>query len=141
MDKVVAEEPYNVIRPRATTPTVAYATVSGNGSHRVSEVASGFASFETLGTVEYIVELGYQVNVSNGAMTGISNISFNIPYISVGGTWGSISFPSYCYATNAGVTANYVITKTVNVPVIGDVSIGVKAENVNEIFSLLTNLA
>lgn len=138
--KVVAKEPYNVIRPRATTPTVAYATVSGNGIHSVSDVAYGYITFNEIGAMEYGVELGYQVHVNNGRMTGVSGIYLNVFNLASYGSWEMGSCPSYCNATNAGVTANYTVTKEIRVPIDG-VSIGIKAESSNEIFSLLTNLA
>ena len=81
----------------------------------------------------------YRVTVSNGKFTDLSSISFDIPYISAAGSWGSTSFPSYCNNTNYGVTANYLITKTVEIG-IGDFSFEIKSETDNEIFALLTSL-
>lgn len=49
--------------------------------------ASGLASFEQIGTLEYIVELGYTVDVSNGKFTGLTNIHFDIPYIGNSGSF------------------------------------------------------
>lgn len=124
---------------RTTKPSTAYASVSGNGSHSVSTKAYGLASFDTLGTVEYSVELGYKVTVKNGKISNISSISFDIPYISAAGSWGKTSFQSYRKDSNCGVTANYVITKTVEIAV-GRFSVEIKSETDNEVFALITNL-
>lgn len=138
-ESVSSETQLPIVLPRTTTPSTAYETVSGNGNHYVSAEAYGLASFDTLGTVEYLVELGYRVTVSNGKFTNLSSISFDIPYISAAGSWGNTRFPSYCQDTSCGVTANYDITKTVEVGV-GDFSFEIKAETDNEIFALLTSI-
>lgn len=100
----------------------------------------GLAEFETLGTLEYTVELGYHVTVEDGEITDVNNISFNITGLDASGSWGDTSFPSYHSGTHAGVTANYTITKTVYIPIIGSIEFGVHAEYANEIFALLTTL-
>ena len=112
--EVVANEPQRtMVMPRTTDPTTVYETVSSDGTHNLSAEAYGLASFDSLGTVEYLVELGYRVTVSNGKFTNLTSISFDIPYISAAGSWGDTSFPSHCLDYNCGVTANYVITKTI----------------------------
>lgn len=136
----VANEPQRtLIMPRTTDPTTVFKTVSSDGNHYLSGEAYGLASFDTLGTVEYLVELGYRVTVSNGKFTDLTSISFDIPAISAAGSWGDTSFPSHCLDYNCGVTANYVITKTVEIG-IGDFSFEIKAETDNEIFALLTSI-
>lgn len=137
VDDVVGNETPIVPRPRTTTPTTAYKTVFGNGTHYVTAEAYGLASFDSLGTVEYLVELGYSVTVTKGVFTNLSNISFDIPYVSAAGSWGHTRFPSYYTDTVAGVTANYDITKTVEVSV-GNFSFEIKSETDNEVFPLLT---
>ncbi|EOD00461.1 hypothetical protein [Caldisalinibacter kiritimatiensis] len=139
IEEVVSKEPKSP-QTRSTTPTTGYATVSGDGNHYVSSEAYGLASFDSLGTVEYLVELGYSVTVSNGVFTDLTSISFDIPYISAAGSWGNTRFPSYCTDTSAGVTANYDITKSVEIGV-GDFSFVIKTETDNEIFALLTSIA
>lgn len=133
------EEQLELIMPRTTYPTTAYATISGNGTHTVSAETYGLASFDTLGTVEYSAILSYKVPVSNGKITGLSSISFDIPHISAAGSWGNLSLPSYNTSTHVGVTANYTITKTVEIS-IGDFEFVIKSETDNEVFALLTNL-
>lgn len=135
----VSKEPQAII-PYSVSPSSIYRTVSGNGPHYVSAIANGLANFDTLGTVEYQVELGYKVTVTNGKFTNLTSISFDIPYVSAAGSWGHTRFPSYCKDYNCGVTANFDITKTVEVGV-GDFSFEVKSETDNEVFALLTNLA
>jgi len=138
--EAVSNEPQNTTpRLRSTDPSTANKTVSGNGNHYVSAEAYGLASFDTLGTVEYLVELGYRVTVTNGSFTDLTSISFDIPYISAAGSWGNTRFPSYCTASSCGVTANYDITKTVEIG-IGDFSFEIKSETDNEIFTLLTSI-
>ena len=138
--EVVSKEPQRTVAlTRPTDPTTARETVSGNGTHNVSAQAYGLASFDTLGTVEYLVELGYTVTVSNGKFTKLSNISFDIPQISAAGSWGNTRFPSHCEPANCGVTANYDIVKTVEIGV-GDFSFEIKSETDNETFALLTSL-
>ena len=139
IEEAVGNETPVAPHPRTTTPTTAYETVSGNGNHYVSAEAYGLASFDSLGTVEYLVELGYRVTVTNGVFTNLTSISFDIPYISAAGSWGNTRFPSHCTNTNAGVTANYDITKTVEIG-IGDFSFEIKSETDNEIFALLTSI-
>lgn len=137
--EAVANEPKsNIPTTRSTNPSAGYAKVSGNGTHYVSAQAYGLASFDTLGTVEYLVKLGYKVTVSNGNFTNITGISFDIPTISAAGSWGNTRFPSSCSAKNCSVTANYDITKTLEVGV-GDFSVIVKSETDNEVFALLTS--
>lgn len=140
IEEAVRNEPPTSPRPRTTTPTTAYATVSGNGNHYVSAEAYGLASFDTLGTVEYLVELGYRVTLNNGTLSNVNSISFDIPYISAAGSWGSTRFPSYANGGNAGVTANYIITKTLEIG-LGDFSFEIKSETDNEIFALLTSVS
>ena len=139
IEEAVSNETPAVPRPRTTTPRTAYETVSGNGNHYVSAEAYGLASFDSLGTVEYLVELGYRVTVTNGKFTNLTSISFDIPYVSAAGSWGNTRFPSYYTDTSAGVTANYDITKTVEIG-IGDFSFEIKSETDNEIFALLTSI-
>ncbi len=137
--KIVANEKKSPIT-RTTTPQTVRKTVSGDGRHTVNAEASGLASFEQIGTLEYIVELGYTVDVSNGKFTGLTNIHFDIPYIGNSGSFGDITLPSHCTNTNAGVTANYTISKTVTVSV-GDFGVDVITKTDNEIFSLLTSIS
>lgn len=136
--ETVSQEPKLKI-PRVTDPLIVYETVSGDGNHDVSAEAYGLASFKTLGTVEYIVELGYRINVQNGQFTRLTSSRFDIPHISSAGSWGNIRMPSHCTSTNAGITANYTITKTVEISV-GDFGFDIKSETANETFSLLTSL-
>ena len=138
-EAVSKEPPSELNKPRTTTPTTVYKTISGNGTHNISAEAYGLASFPTLGTVEYLVEFGYRLTVSNGQITGMSNISFNIPYISTAGSWGGLSVPNYVFPSSAGATANYTITKTIEIP-IGNFSFTIKSETDNEIFAILTTL-
>lgn len=140
IEEVVSKERQSeLIVPRTTDPTTAYATISGNGTHTVSAETYGLASFDTLGTVEYLANLSYRVVVSDGEITGLSSISFDIPYISAAGSWSNLSLPFHNTATNAGVTANYTITKTIEIS-IGDFGFEIKSETNNEIFALLTSL-
>lgn len=136
--EAVSQEPKSAMT-RTTDPATVYRTVSGDGNHDVRAEAYGLARFNTLGTVEYRVELGYRVNVQNGRFTQVTSTRFDIPYISAAGSWGDLRMPSHCTSTNAGVTANYTITKSVQISV-GDFGFEIKSETDNEIFSLLTNL-
>lgn len=136
--EVVSKEPEKM-QARTTTPSVSYATVYGNGTHTVKATTQGLATFDTLGSVEYKATLQYRVTASNGVFTAVSNPTFDIPYISAGGSWGKVSLPSYYNGVNAGVTANYTITKTVSIPV-GNFSVDVKSETDKEVFALSTTL-
>lgn len=138
IEDVVSQEP-QTMQTRTTTPSVKYVTVYGNGVHTVKADTYGLASFDTLGTVEYKAQLQYRVTASNGVFTGVSNPFFDIPYISTAGSWGKVSLPSYYSGVNAGVTANYTITKTISVP-IGDMSFDIKSETDKEVFALSTTL-
>lgn len=138
IEEAVSNEPPTAPRPFTTTPTTAYATVSGNGTHYVSAEAYGLANFDTLGTVEYLVELGYRVTLTDGTLSNVTSISFDIPYISAAGSWGDTSFPSYASGSHAGVTANYTITKSLEIG-IDDFSFVIKSETDFEIFALLTS--
>lgn len=123
--------------PQSTSPSTVYRTVSGEGRHAVEAETYGLASFDTLGTAEYRVKLGYQLTVTNGSFTDLTNIAFDIPTISAASSFGNIRVVDYCNATSAGVTANFDITKTLTI----DPGFDVKAETDNEVFALLTNLA
>ena len=144
LDKEIAEyvkneETSTLVQPRTAFPSNSYETVSGDGTHQVEVVAGGLASFDTLGTLDYRVELGYRVTVRNGKFVSISSISFDVPYVGQGGSWGELSLPSYCTDYNCGVTANYVISKSVDLG-IGDFGITIKTETDKEYLSLETSI-
>lgn len=138
IEREVAKEPKTPVT-RSAYPASVTKTVSGEGNHNVSELVAGLASFDTLGTVEYTVELGYRLTVQNNKFTQLTDISFDIPYISGGGSWGDITIPSYCNDKHAGATANYTVTKSVEIS-IGNFGFEIKSETDNEVFSLITNL-
>jgi len=78
--------------------------------------------------------------VSNGEINNIGTINFDIYNMSSNtGSWGSVGLPNYCYPGYAGVTANYTVTKTIEIG-IEDFSIVLKAESVNDVFAVLTSL-
>lgn len=141
VEKFVSSEPKpELISPKSTTPTVVYETISGDGSHVVSGEAYGLASFESLGGLEYSVCLSYTVTVSNGEITGLSSINFDIDWMGFpSGGWEGLSIPFYTTSTHAGATANYTITKSVSIA-IGDFEFIIVTESDNEIFSILTTL-
>ncbi|MGF6375163.1 hypothetical protein M2140_000197 [Clostridiales Family XIII bacterium PM5-7] len=120
-----------------TTPTTKYAYVKGNGTHSVRSSASGLIKFNKVGAVEYLVELSYKAVVSGGKFVSKKNVSFDIPYISTGGTWGKVSLPGYIDDNSVGVTSNFEITKKLKVP-IGIGEIVVRSETKADIFALIT---
>jgi hypothetical protein len=139
--EIVGNEPASasMITMSATTP-VKYKTISGNGTHYISDQTSGLASFNTLGTVEYIAALHYTVTVSNGQITGLNSLGFSVPYISTAGGWEDVTIPFYSNANAAGATANYTISKTLEIS-IGDFAFEIRTEYDNEVFSILTTLS
>lgn len=137
INDVVSKEPK--IEARETDPAIAYETVSGDGTHYVSAEAYGYSSFPTLGAIQYIVELSYRATVKGGKFTSVSSASVDFPVIDVSGSYGKISLPSYCNNTSCGVTANYTITKSIDIP-LGDGSFTIKSESDKENFALITNL-
>lgn len=137
--EVVGNETSTQVRPQSVQPLTAFTTVSGNGKHNVSTEAYGLTNFDTLGDVEYIVQLGYQVTVKDGEFTNLTNISFDVINMSVGGSWGNTRFPSYYSGTSAGVTANFDVTKTVEASV-GGYPLIIKTETDNEVFGFYTNI-
>lgn len=141
VSKIVSKEPKSTLpMPRTVSPITAYANISGNGNHDISKTAYGLASFKSLGTLEYSVKLGYRATVTNGKISSVSRISFDIPYISnPSGSWGKLYAPSYVSDKSCGVTANFVITKTLTVG-IGGGGISIKEETDNEVFSITTKL-
>ncbi len=140
VDELASEEKIHPdVSLRSANPSSVHKTVSGNGNHRVSGRAPGIAHFGSLPGCEYMVELSYTATVSGGKFTNVSNISFDVPVIGASSEWGRLSFPSYCYDTSCGVTANFRITKTVSVP-IGNFSFDIKAETSEEVFAVLTSL-
>ena len=140
IDEVVRNESMETIpQMRTANPSAIEETVSGTGNQYVAAEAYGLASFDTLGTVEYSVVLSYRITISNEVFTGINNISFDIPSISTAGSWGNVSFSSYCIDKHCGVTASYLITKSIEIG-FGDFSFEVKSETDSEIFSLLARM-
>lgn len=137
INDVVSKEPK--IEARETDPAIVYETVSGDGTHYVSAEAYGYSSFPTLGAIQYIVELSYRATVKGGKFTSVSSASVDFPVIDVSGSYGKISLPSYCNNTSCGVTANYTITKSIDIP-LGDGSFTIKSESDKENFALITNL-
>lgn len=127
------------VQPCTAEPSVVYETISGNGSHRVTATAHGYSSFDTLGEAEYVVELSYYVVVRDGVMKNIDTPRINVTLYTSSCSWGNASLPSYCTDYSCGVTANYTITKTLEIPV-GPTGIPVKAETDPDSFALLTTL-
>ncbi len=140
VEEIVSQECQSkLITPYTTNPSTIRRIISGNGYHDISGETAGLASFDTLGTVEYMVSLSYRVNVKNNKITELKSISFDIPYISAAGSWGGLALPFHVTDTAAGVTANYTITKTLSIP-IGNFEFEIKSETDNEIFALQTRL-
>ena len=132
--KQVATEQRNAPILRTTTPSTGHAQVSkNNGTYHVKSNASGLVSFDKLGTLEYSLMLGYDVTVKNKKFTAVNNIDFDIPYVSRGGSWGSLNLSSYTADTSAGVTANYKLTKKLTYE-----GITIKSETKSDLFALLT---
>lgn len=137
--EVVSKEPTIDSGLRATRPSVVYRTVSGNGNHYVNGQTYGLSNFGTLGSTEYLVELGYRVNVANGAFNEINSISFDVRNLRPGVSYGNTRFPSYYTNTNASVTANFDITKEMEISIAG-FGFVIKSETANEVFALMTNI-
>ena len=122
---------------RYTTPASVSRYVSADGIYVLSGSAYGLASFATLGTVEYNVDLGYTVTVANGTITGLNSVSCNVWALSPGGSWGNLTIQTSNGGTYCSATAYYVITKSVQIS-IGDGSFTIKSETDNESFTLVT---
>ena len=125
---------------RTVSPSDVTKYISGNGTHNVSGQSYGLADFGKYGTGEYRVVLGYRVVVSGGQMTSIDSTSFDIPSITRSCTWGNLRLPNYVRASVCGATANYDVTKTIEIP-IGDASFELKSIVDNEIFTVTTYLS
>ena len=141
LDNAIAEASENDLeavlpQKRTVTPSAVEKAVSGDGTHYVYAIEGGLASFDTLGAIAYSVELSYRVTVKDGKFTQLNNISFDIPAIGPAGSWGEASFSSYCIDEHCGVTASYVITKTLEVGIEG-FSFEIKSETDEDVFSLL----
>lgn len=125
--------------PMTPTYSTMYRTIStSDGTKTVSGNTYGLCDFGNYGAVEYMAYLSYKIKVTGGVMEQVTGISFNIPSISTGGGYSNLSFPSYCTGTQAGVTANYHITKTVSIP-IGDGGFNLVSESDTENFAVLTS--
>lgn len=128
------------IAGRSVTPLTAYRTISGNGRHTVSAEGYGYTTFGNTGAaVEYVTSLSYKVNVSNGAMTGITNISFDIEGLPSYVTASRFSYPQYCNSNRCGVTANFRLTRTIATDING-LPIDLVSQVETESFALLTTL-
>ena len=66
---------------------------------------------------EYIAVLEYRLDVENGKIVELSDISFDVTDLSYECSYTNTSFPSYFNDNNAGVTANFTIVKTVQVSI------------------------
>lgn len=140
VEKSVNSEPASMVPQRRTpsSPTI-YRTISkSDGLKSVSGTTYGLCDFGNYGTVEYSATLGYNIRVQNGTMQSVTGTNFNIPYISSGGNWGNLSFPTHCTGSNAGVTANYDITKTISIP-IGNGNFDIVSKTDDEFFAVLTS--
>lgn len=138
MSKLEDYNAVNRIGSGAKTPAHSTVTkyISGNGTHSISQMEYGLASFPTLGTVEYLINtLSYKVTVSSGSITGVSNKSFRVTDLSAGGSYSVTSTPSYYNSSNCGVTANYKIKKTVSYN-----GLNLTSETVNCVFAVITYL-
>ena len=136
-EAVEAETQDVAIRPFFTDPVTAYAKISGDGKHNVYTEGTGLVKFASLGAAEYRVTLGYKVTVTNGKITGISSISFDIPQVGPSSTWGNLRISPYYRDKVCGVTANYDITKSLNISIGGG---GFQFKTEKAMFALITNL-
>lgn len=124
---------------RTVDPSSITVTISGNGTHRVEETAAyAIATFESLGSVEYKPTLGYTVTVEKGKIVSLSKYSFSPNIFSPAGSWDSLRYEEYNTGTRAGVTANFTISKTIDLP-IGDFSVE-RTETDSEIFTVIVFL-
>ena len=127
---------------QSTSPSSQTLVVSGNGTHPlVSDPAYGLVSFPSVGTAEYTIILRYSVIVAGGVMTqivdGSPNASF--PAKSANTVITEKTYQKYCYSTQCGVTANYKITKSIQIS-IGVIPIEIRSETVRDFFALLAHL-
>ena len=137
ISKQISKEQTNPPILRVTTPSTGHAKVSkSNGTYYVHTQATGLVSFDKLGSLEYRLTLGYNVTVKNKKFTKVNDIKFDIPYVSAGGSWGSLNLSSYTDDTSAGVTANYKLTKKLTYA-----GVTVKSETKSDLFALLTTFS
>ena len=134
----VADDPKPIIT-RNANPNIVYKTVYGNGNHYVSEHVYGLASFSTLGTTEYSVQLGYTAVVSGGRFTSVNGISLSFPSMGAATTAGDFQFPTFVTDNSCGVTAIYTLTKRIGVEVSG-YPIGMEAETDIDTLAINTHL-
>ena len=106
-----------VVEPRSVNPLTIYKTISGNGRHDISDEAGGITEFDKLSDEEYIAVLEYRLDVENGKIVELSDISFDVTDLSYECSYTNTSFPSYFNDNNAGVTANFTIVKTVQITI------------------------
>lgn len=105
-----------------------------------SAVSSGLAVFDSLGTMEYSIELSYNVIISGGKFTNLYRITFNVTHLSFPtGSWGNVTYQSYCNDYYCGVTANYYIYKSITIPIF-DFSVDVRTESDFEFFTLYATI-
>lgn len=135
----VKQEETSMIQTRATTPSTGHAKIStSNGTHTAKILASGLVKFNKVGNVEYSIDMSYDVVVKSKKFKSINNMKFDIPYLSTGGSWGGLSLSPYVTDKSAGVTANYKITKKLNVPV-GSIDVPLRSETKADLFALLAS--
>lgn len=129
-------EEHNVVMPREVSPMSIQKTISGNKTHKILGEAYGLASFATLGTGEYKVDLSYNVVVKNGKISSVSTPKLSFPMMSGGLSSDNISINKVPETYKVSVTARYDIVKKANLGMIN-----IKAETDTEVFGVAALLS
>ncbi|WP_160203200.1 MULTISPECIES: hypothetical protein [Anaerotruncus] len=121
---------------RMIAPMSIQKTISGNKTHKILGEAYGLASFATLGTGEYKVDLSYSVVVKNGKISSVSTPKLSFPMMSGGLSYDNISINKVPETHKVSVTARYDIVKKANLGMIN-----IKAETDTEVFGVAALLS
>lgn len=91
-----------------------------DGFHSDSMEEYMLVDFGKGGTMEYIAVLKIKVNVKGGKIAEVSSTSFDVKSMPSYGSISNIRIPTYVSSDkmHAGMTVNYDVTKTIEVPII-----------------------
>lgn len=137
-EKVQNEDVIQTQNIRAANPLSAvYYLNRTESSQRATSDIFGRAYFDTLGSVEYILTLKYTVlvNTNNGTIQDANRPTLLTRHMSGGGALGDYTIPMGHSSTGASATANYYITKSVEIG-LEDFSFSIKTEQTQDWFVL-----
>ncbi len=135
IEDVVTDESINTTRS-APMRTISKYVKLNEGNNYISGSEPMLVDFGELGTMEYTATLRYTLKVQNGAIVDLNSPGFELS-LPAYGSYSNVRLPYTFSDTYANMTANYDVTKTIDVPIIIG-SIPIRSATTNQINILQT---